>query len=693
MSLQEPLLRPSPARRRRLAVATALASLVVGLFGALLPSTPARAEGGGGETVTGVPFRWTPEIVDLARRIPVQDEGRIKPLDTVAQIALLRMNHKRAATDLEGNALEPIEWLLDVLFRPDRARRYACFTVENDGVLDAIGLSHEGKKKRDRYSFEDLSPGLPEALRLAHDLRDKEAKDLTAEETGVVALAHALQEFDGLLHFADYGRASLKVDGSPGLKALFPEGDRGASVIDVVAKAKELRALAGTTENPHGGGAPAGAPKDAAAAALRDTVLHLAEDATALAIIPPAVPREQAKEWFAPGHVLQALLLGDGADAEYVEMVGRFAGMAASARDPVEFGNDLRAFHATSSTLARNRGEYDKIGLEIFLYRLDPFYRALWLYGLAFLLLAFSWAAAVLSSSGAAAKWLRWAGWVPLLAAIALQVTGIVLRCVLLDRPPIKNLYDTVIFISTVGAIALVLAEWVTRRGIALAVAPIAGGLLQFVANRYEILEGKDTLHQMQAVLDTNFWLATHVVCINLGYCGGLMAAFLGHVHVLGRTTRLGSEGFYNSVTRLTYGMLGFGLFFSVVGTILGGVWADESWGRFWGWDPKENGALMICLAQLAVLHALTGKMLKPFGFAMANVAQGCVIAFSWWGVNLLGMGLHSYGFTGGVWTGLMTFYGVEALVLGAGATTWLLGRAYGPPSPPPPLPAAAASE
>ncbi len=117
----------------------------------------------------------------------------------------------------------------------------------------------------------------------------------------------------------------------------------------------------------------------------------------------------------------------------------------------------------------------------------------------------------------------------------------------------------------------------------------------------------------------------------------------------------------------MTYGMLAFGLLFSVVGTILGGIWANDSWGRFWGWDPKENGALMICLAQLAILHARLGGYLKTFGIAMATVVQGVVVAFSWWHVNHLGIGLHAYGFTQGVITTLTISYVVESLVLVAG--------------------------
>jgi hypothetical protein len=105
-----------------------------------------------------------------------------------------------------------------------------------------------------------------------------------------------------------------------------------------------------------------------------------------------------------------------------------------------------------------------------------------------------------------------------------------------------------------------------------------------------------------------------------------------------------------------------------VVGTILGGVWANDSWGRFWGWDPKENGALMICLWEIAMLHARMGGYLKDFGFCLASIFGGIVVAFSWWGVNLLGIGLHSYGFTSGISLALNIFYGSQLVVLGLGA-------------------------
>ena len=124
---------------------------------------------------------------------------------------------------------------------------------------------------------------------------------------------------------------------------------------------------------------------------------------------------------------------------------------------------------------------------------------------------------------------------------------------------------------------------------------------------------------------------------------------------------------------QMMYGVVCFSLLFSLIGTILGGIWANESWGRFWGWDPKENGALMICLLEIAMLHGRFAGWLRTRGFAFVSLLLGMIVCFSWWHVNLLGVGLHSYGFTSGIQTSLYTYYAIEvafAAIL-AGLLIW----------------------
>ena len=174
------------------------------------------------------------------------------------------------------------------------------------------------------------------------------------------------------------------------------------------------------------------------------------------------------------------------------------------------------------------------------------------------------------------------------------------------------------------------------------------------------------------------------ITTIVIGYGAGLFSAALGHLPILCGLIGFKREDaeFQKMLARMVYGTFCFGFFFTCLGTILGGIWANESWGRFWGWDPKENGALLIVLWQLAALHARAGGYIRNPGLSMAAVFNGMVIAFSWWGVNLLGIGLHSYGFGKGAVARTMIIVGGADLgfsVLCAGI--YLIRRASKPDS------------
>jgi hypothetical protein len=103
---------------------------------------------------------------------------------------------------------------------------------------------------------------------------------------------------------------------------------------------------------------------------------------------------------------------------------------------------------------------------------------------------------------------------------------------------------------------------------------------------------------------------------------------------------------------------------FSFTGTVLGGIWADQSWGRFWGWDPKENGALLIVIWNALILHARWGGLVRERGLMNLAVFGNIVTSFSWFGVNMLGIGLHSYGFMDAAFRWLMLFVGTQVAII-----------------------------
>ncbi|MEX0978416.1 MAG: cytochrome c biogenesis protein CcsA, partial [Pirellulales bacterium] len=301
-----------------------------------------------------------------------------------------------------------------------------------------------------------------------------------------------------------------------------------------------------------------------------------------------------------------------------------------------------------------------KVNYEAFYNASSPLFWAMWLYLAAFVLVALGW----LGWTGP----LNRAALAIVLLALVLHTFAVVSRIYISGRPPVTNLFGSAVFIGWAGALLGVALERVYRLGIGTLVAAVAGFAALAIA-LFGLDDGSDTLGVLQAVLDTQFWLATHVVCITLGYTTTLVAGLLALCYILGGvltpnlTPALGKD-----LSRMIYGTLCFALFFSFVGTVLGGLWADDSWGRFWGWDPKENGALMIVLWNALVLHARWGGIVKERGLAALAVGGNIVVAWSWFGVNELGVGLHSYGFTEGVLLTLGIFVATQLTAISLAA-------------------------
>ena len=225
-----------------------------------------------------------------------------------------------------------------------------------------------------------------------------------------------------------------------------------------------------------------------------------------------------------------------------------------------------------------------------------------------------------------------------------IHTVALLMRMYLQGRPPVTNLYSSAVFIGWGCAWLGVVIELLDKRGAGNAIAAVTGFLSLLIAQF--LGASGDTLEMLQAVLDTNFWLATHVTCITLGYTASFVAGFLGIGYVLwGVCTPWMSAESGKALIKKTYGVVCFATLLSFVGTVLGGIWADQSWGRFWGWDPKENGALLIVLWNALILHARWGGMVRDRGVAVLAILGNMITAWSWFGTNQLSVGLHAYGF------------------------------------------------
>ena len=306
-----------------------------------------------------------------------------------------------------------------------------------------------------------------------------------------------------------------------------------------------------------------------------------------------------------------------------------------------------------------------KARYEVVFNQMQPFYTASVLYVAAFLFGCFGLLSNQFSKPGWSTS-LRQSTLTVLAVAFLVHTVGIASRVYLQGRPPVTNLYSSAVFIGWISVLIGVMIDRRMSIGLGGLMASIIGfGTLMIAHN---LGNSGDTMEMMQAVLDSNFWLATHVVVITIGYAATFFAGFLGVSYVfLGLFTKTLDKERGKSLVQMTYGVVCFAALMSFVGTVLGGIWADQSWGRFWGWDAKENGAALIVLWNLIILHARWGGMIRDRGIILLAIGGNIVTAWSWFGTNMLGVGLHSYGFTQSAmfWLGMFIFSQLFLIALG----------------------------
>jgi ABC-type transport system involved in cytochrome c biogenesis permease subunit len=257
-------------------------------------------------------------------------------------------------------------------------------------------------------------------------------------------------------------------------------------------------------------------------------------------------------------------------------------------------------------------------------------------------------------------------GTVIILIAIVTHTTGLGWRMIIEGRPPVINLYGSAVFIGWGATIMAMVLEKIYKNGLGNIAACLIGFSTLIIAHHLSL--SGDTIEPVRAVLDSNFWLTTHVLIVTLGYSSMFVAGSLGLLFVIRDVIlRNFTKQSYDRAGRMVYGIICFAMLFSFVGTVLGGIWADQSWGRFWGWDPKENGALLIVLWNAAILHARWCGMVKIRGMMLMAILGNCITAFSWFGVNMMGVGLHSYGFMDGAFMWLIGFCFIQLIFVAIG--------------------------
>ncbi len=542
--------------------------------------------------------------------LPILEGGRVKPMDSIARNSLLII-HSRQGFRHEGRMVGPDEWLLDVMFRPTVADQQPIFVIDDLDVLGLIGAKQT--KSRNYFSFADLSPHLEEIQKQAMNAQPKPAQKRSRFEGAVVNL------FDRVYLYYKL-RNTLQLAGSPGI-------------------GWEIQAL-GTPE-----------------AALRHKdLVQLAQ----FRILPPLAGMEP-EAWQSVGQALSAAHSGVALHPGMVPLAKLNAAYVAN--DSAGFNQALGEMHQVVSVL--KPGAIAHASNEMIFNRAQPFFVGLSIYFVAFLVLCFSWIYKP--------EILRPTAYSLLLAGAIVHTLGLAVRVILMGRPPVTNLYSSAVFVGWGAVILGLIVERMYRKGFGTAVAAAAGFASLIVAQN--LGTDGDTMGMMVAVLDSNFWLATHVTTITIGYSGTFLAGAIAIGYTLRKhlSTKVDVET-DKALVDMAYGIICFALFFSFVGTVLGGIWADQSWGRFWGWDPKENGALLIVLWNAIILHARWAGYVRERGTMVMAIFGNVITALSWFGVNMLGVGLHSYGFMDkAFWalTGFCISQGLLMLLCYAPARFW----------------------
>lgn len=585
-------------------------------------------------------------------QIPILSNGRIKPLDTYARINLSRFHNKDSL-----NKTSAIEWFTELIFDPTAANEKKIFRIINLEVLGALGIA---QNPGNNYSAMELINTLQKNSQLIEGISNTAPEEQTPAQKQIIDLYSNIQLYIEISRSFSMVFKEFEIHDVALAKKLNLKDQQKLSYQDILKEEIALKKVLnefikqGRLKNPN--------QADQPLLEILNFIDFIRQDdqSSELKIFPPASfsNNEQivSLEWFSPWK----MHLNNTADNSSAESFKVWQALyeAYHTKDFNQFNalsekllqvSQLNSQHLASATILK---------LETHFNRLNIFVNSTVFYILSFLLFALS--------SLFYQKILSRLSFISLSIGAVIHLCGIVIRCLIMNRAPVSSLYESIIFVSLIAVVVSLFIEFKHKNGTGTFIGSTLGALLLLVSFGYE--KDGDSMGMLVAVLDTNFWLATHVVTISIGYGCSLVASLLAHLYLFKKRFRQLSNHFAKSdeqkLLKNIHSTVLFSLFFTVLGTILGGIWADQSWGRFWGWDPKENGALFLCLWLLFILHGKLAGYFKKTSLAVATGLTSVIVILAWFGVNLLNVGLHSYGFTESIAQNIVVFSAVEFATL-----------------------------
>lgn len=588
--------------------------------------------------------RQTPKSdfdLDSFGRTPVVLNGRVQPLDSVARNTLLAMNGKRTATYQDGTRHKAIEWLAEVLFEPSKAVERPVFQIHDDGLRALLPYKEPEQRSNmiaamllgsgsshHYYSFNEIRDDFERIRQDAVAASDIESELRNRYQKAVINLANNVIGFYNLSHTIHHGQTPSFLEELAIMKEVVPEA--------VIETEKQQRGEAFDTEKLQ--------------AMFSFMQLYRTFESEAKFFTHPKPSNDSEEHWEKMSSALDEITR-DGAPSD---ITIHWATLYDSYRQ-----GDVDTFNQTLPKLHEAIRQIEPSALKIskaerqFNY-LEPFYVCIVGYVMVLLLAIFSWPTGSVSLNRAA-FWTTF-------AVFGMHTLGMAYRIYIIGYAPVINLYSSAIYVGWGATLLALIIERIYKNGIGSFVASVVGIASLIVA--HHLIDGRDTLEQMKAVLDSNFWLTVHVLTITFGYASTFFAGFIAIFYaIFGVTTKLIDKKLEKMLVSVVYGIVCFSTLFSFFGTVSGGIWADQSWGRFWGWDPKENGAVLLVLWNVIILHARWGGFAKTRGIMAMAIFGNVVTSWSWMGTNMLGIGLHSYGFMNSAFQYLAGFW-VSQIVL-----------------------------
>ena len=324
-----------------------------------------------------------------------------------------------------------------------------------------------------------------------------------------------------------------------------------------------------------------------------------------------------------PAQAWQRMLAGWAAGDAYNYSEG-FSALQAMVRQTA--GSDYPSAAAISRELAYNH--------------LQPFHKAWMLY----LVLALTGLlAAALAPFNIPDKLKAGLGWLNmglLLLALVFHSAGLTYITILTGRAPISNLFESMVFITWAMILLATIFYFISKRENYLV---LTASVLGTIAMGYALDSTVDiSINPLVPVL-RSYWLNIHVTIITFSYGAFAVAAGLGHAYLWKFRRTPQDTSALGKIDRLSYKVLGVGIITLTAGIILGAVWANESWGRYWGWDPKETWSLITLLFYMALVHGRMNGWISKRSTAVVEIAGLAVVLMTYFGVNYYLSGLHSY--------------------------------------------------